>query len=91
VGNVGHFDVEVDAKFLLKKSKSVKQIRPHLDAEEEIGITYEEIDSILYCLIEKKLSVDKTIQKTKISRKSVEKIYQMYQNTQHKRILPERV
>ena len=31
VGNVGHFDVEVDAKFLLKKSKSVKRIRPHLD------------------------------------------------------------
>ena len=31
VGNVGHFDVEVDAKFLLKKSKSVKQVRPHLD------------------------------------------------------------
>ena len=31
VGNVGHFDVEVDANFLLKKSKSVKQIRPHLD------------------------------------------------------------
>ena len=61
------------------------------DAEEEIGISYEEIDSALYCLIDKKLSVDETIQKTEISRKSVEKIYQMYQNTQHKRILPERV
>ena len=60
-------------------------------AEDEIGISYEEIDSILYCLVDKKLSVDKTIQKTEISRKSVEKIYQMYQNTQHKRILPERV
>jgi len=31
VGNVGHFDVEVDAKFLLKKSKSVKRVRPYLD------------------------------------------------------------
>ena len=30
VGNVGHFDVEVDAGFLLK-SKSVKEIRPNLD------------------------------------------------------------
>lgn len=28
VGNVGHFDVEIDAKFLLK---SAKQSRPHLD------------------------------------------------------------
>ncbi len=31
VGNVGHFDVEVDANFLLKKSKSVREIRPNLD------------------------------------------------------------
>jgi len=31
VGNVGHFDVEIDAQFLLKKSKSVKQVRPSLD------------------------------------------------------------
>jgi len=28
---------------------------------------------------------------TGIPKKDVEKIYQMYQNTQHKRILPERV
>ncbi len=31
MGNVGHFDVEIDAKFLLKQSKSVKQARPNLD------------------------------------------------------------
>ncbi|MFQ6025351.1 MAG: adenosylhomocysteinase [Nitrosopumilaceae archaeon] len=31
LGNVGHFDVEVDAKFLLKESKSVKEVRPNLD------------------------------------------------------------
>ncbi len=31
LGNVGHFDVEIDSKFLLKSSKSVKQIRPNLD------------------------------------------------------------
>ena len=31
VGNVGHFDVEVDANFLLKKSKSVRRVRPNLD------------------------------------------------------------
>tara|TARA_B110001454_G_scaffold25330_1_gene24838 strand:- start:329 stop:1114 length:786 start_codon:yes stop_codon:yes gene_type:complete len=61
------------------------------DAEKEIGISYEEIDSILYCLFDKKLSLGETIQKTEISKKSVEKIYQMYQNTEHKRILPERV
>jgi adenosylhomocysteinase len=31
LGNVGHFDVEVDSKFLLKQSKSVRQVRPYLD------------------------------------------------------------
>lgn len=31
VGNVGHFDVEIDTRFLLTKSKSVRQVRPNLD------------------------------------------------------------
>ncbi|RMW39852.1 MAG: adenosylhomocysteinase [Nitrosopumilus sp.] len=31
MGNVGHFDVEIDSEFLLKKSKSVKEVRPALD------------------------------------------------------------
>ncbi|HUT06533.1 MAG TPA: adenosylhomocysteinase [Nitrosopumilaceae archaeon] len=31
MGNVGHFDVEIDAEFLLKKSKSVREVRPNLD------------------------------------------------------------
>jgi adenosylhomocysteinase len=31
LGNVGHFDVEIDSKFLLKKSKSVRAVRPNLD------------------------------------------------------------
>ena len=75
---------------IITKKSSPNLWKGH-DAEEEIGISYEEIDSVLYCIIDKKLSIDKTIQQTQISRKTVEKIYQMYQNTQHKRILPERV
>ena len=31
MGNVGHFDVEIDSKFLLTQSKSVKEVRPNLD------------------------------------------------------------
>ena len=31
LGNVGHFDVEIDTKFLLAKSKSVREVRPNLD------------------------------------------------------------
>ena len=75
---------------IIAKKSSPNLWKGH-NAEEEIGVSYEEIDSILYYLIDKKLSVDETIQKTEIARKSVEKIYQMYQNTEHKRILPKRV
>lgn len=31
LGNVGHFDVEIDSDYLLKKSKSVREIRDNLD------------------------------------------------------------
>jgi adenosylhomocysteinase len=31
VANVGHFDVEIDTKFLLNNSISVRQVRPNLD------------------------------------------------------------
>ena len=31
VGNVGHFDVEIDTEYLLTKSKLVKEVRPSLD------------------------------------------------------------
>jgi len=61
-------------------------------AEEEIGISYEEIDIILHCMVDKNWTLDEFLgDVTGITKKDVEKIYQMYQNTQHKRILPERV
>ena len=31
LGNVGHFDVEIDTDFLLNKSRSVREVRPNLD------------------------------------------------------------
>ena len=31
LGNVGHFDVEIDSDFLLRKSRSVREVRPNLD------------------------------------------------------------
>ena len=82
-------DIGVPDNIITKKS-SPNLWKDH-DAEKEIGIPYEEIDSILYCLLDKKLPINETIQKTEISRKSVEKIYHMYQITKHKRILPDMV
>lgn len=69
-----------------------KKSSPHLweehEAEKEIGVSYEEIDSILYCLIDKKLTLDETVSKTKIQRETVDKIYKLYKNSEHKRIFP---
>ena len=53
-------------------------------------ITFEEIDSILYCL-EKRLSVDEIVKKTEIKKDFVEKICQMHENSWHKRLPPKRV
>ncbi|MDH3312260.1 MAG: NAD+ synthase [Nitrosopumilus sp.] len=67
-----------------------KKSSPHLwkehEAEEEIGATYEEIDSILYCLFEKKLSIEETAELTQIDKSIVEKVHQQNINSEHKRL-----
>jgi NAD+ synthase len=67
-----------------------KKSSPHLwkdhEAEEELGASYEEIDSILYCLVEKKLSVDETVKITQIEKSTIEKIYELNRNSEHKRL-----
>ncbi len=69
-----------------------KEIGPRLweghTAEEEIGIPYEEIDSILYCIIDLKLSPKKTAQKLGIPLKKVMKINNMHNDSVHKREMP---
>ncbi len=57
-------------------------------AEGEIGMTYEEIDSILYCIFEKNLPIEATSKLTEIPVSSVDKIYQMHKRSEHKRIAP---
>ena len=69
--------------------KSSPNLWPNHVAESEIGATYDEIDCILYCIIDKKLSVDETVSQTKIESETVEKIYQLYKKSEHKRITPE--
>ncbi len=78
----------VPDKIISKKSS------PHLwkdhEAEEELGISYEEIDSILYCMIEKKLSTKEIEQNTQISKETIEKIQQLHINNEHKRLPPQK-
>ena len=78
--------LEIDEKIITKKSSP--HLWPNHEAEHEIGVEYEQIDSILYCLIDKKLSVEDTAKESQIDIKIVEKIYSMYKNSEHKRITP---
>ncbi|MCE2615139.1 MAG: NAD+ synthase [Nitrosopumilus sp. (ex Thoosa mismalolli)] len=83
------------AKFLgVPENIITKKSSPHLwkdhDAESELGATYEEIDSILFCLVDKKLTVKETAKTTEIDETTVSKIYQLYQNSEHKRLLPQK-
>ena len=74
----------VPENIILKKSS------PHLwnehKAEEELGATYEEIDSILYCLCDKKISIDETARMTLIEKSIVDKVYGLIINSKHKRL-----
>jgi len=76
----------IDEKIITKKSSP--HLWPNHEAEHEIGVEYEQIDSILYCLIDKKLSAEDTAKESQIDIKIVEKIYSMYKNSEHKRINP---
>ncbi|AJW70679.1 NAD+ synthase [Nitrosopumilus adriaticus] len=83
------------AKYLgVPENVILKKSSPHLwkdhVAEEELGATYEEIDSILYCLFEKRKTIDETAELTQIEKSIVEKIYQLNINSEHKRLPPQK-
>jgi len=71
-----------------------KKSSPHLwkdhEAEKELGISYEEIDSILYCMLEKKLTIGEIEQNTQISKETIEKIQRLHINSEHKRLSPQK-
>ena len=72
-------------KNVIEKKSSAHLWKNH-EAEKEIGVSYEEIDSILYCLFDKKLSIDETVGHSEIDKSIVEKVYNLYLKSEHKRI-----
>tara|TARA_B110001454_G_scaffold78109_1_gene75640 strand:+ start:1608 stop:2399 length:792 start_codon:yes stop_codon:yes gene_type:complete len=83
------------AKYLQVPSNVIsKKSSPHLwkdhEAENELGISYEEIDSILHCLFEKKLSVEETEKITLIEKSKIQKIQELHSKSEHKRLLAEK-
>jgi len=79
----------------VKESIIEKKSSPHLwkghIAEDEIGASYEEIDSVLYCMADKNMPLDDIYITTQISKDKIEKIYQLYKKSEHKRIMPSRL
>lgn len=73
------------SELIITQKSSPNLWKGHI-AEEEIGVKYEEIDSILYCIFEKKLSIEETVKATNIEKNTVDKIYQLYKTSEHKRI-----
>ena len=67
-----------------------KKSSPHLwkdhEAENELGISYEEIDSVLYCMDEKKLSAEDTEKITMIEKSKIQKIQELILKSEHKRL-----
>lgn len=84
------------ARFLKVKDSIIsKKSSPHLwknhTAEEEIGFTYDEIDSVLYCLVDKNMTIDQTANATDIDKSKIKKIHQMYKKSEHKRAMPQKL
>ena len=77
----------VPDQIILKKSSP--NLWPNHTAESEIGASYEEIDAILYCINDKHMTHDETSTKTQIAPETVDKIYQLYKKSEHKRITSE--
>ncbi len=75
---------------IITKKSSPNLWKNHF-AETELDASYEEIDCILYCLFDEKLSIDDTIKRTEIDGTTVEKIYNLYKKSKHKRITPEMI
>jgi NAD+ synthase len=86
---------EIAKHLKIPESIISKKSSPHLwkdhEAEKELGIQYEEIDSILYCLFEKELSIKETSEITKIEEEEVKKIYELNINSEHKRLLAQKI
>jgi NAD+ synthase len=65
---------------------------PHLweghVAETELGLNYEEIDSILHCIVDRNMSIDETAKISEVPISDVDRIYRMYKKNEHKRTTP---
>lgn len=70
---------------IISKKSSPSLWQGHL-AEDEIGLSYEEVDLILHCILDKNLSLQETANLSEIDIVFVDKIHKLYKKSEHKRI-----
>lgn len=68
---------------------SSPQLWPGHKAEEEIGLSYDVIDALLYRVFDLKQNLEKAIEGLSIDIKDAKKILEMNEKSKHKRSLPE--
>ncbi|MFN4336973.1 MAG: NAD(+) synthase [Candidatus Nitrosocaldus sp.] len=57
-------------------------------AEQELGMSYEEIDSILYCLLDLRCSVKDTVEMLGMEEEKIKSVIRLVRSSRHKRVLP---
>lgn len=72
---------------IVNKPSSPRLWRKHL-AEEELGLSYSEIDVILYGLHDLGLSIEELSKKAEVSIEDIERIRRMTSSSEHKRKIP---
>ena len=72
---------------IISKKSSPSLWQGHI-AEDEIGLSYEEVDLILHCIVDKNLSLQETADLAEIDLLIVDKIHKLYKKSEHKRIIP---
>jgi NAD+ synthase len=73
---------------IIQKSSSPRLWDEH-EAEGEIGLKYEEIDQILYCMIEKNMNTKEIKSKLNLDERRIDKVISMVEKSEHKRRIPE--
>lgn len=68
---------------IIKKTPTAGLWKGQTD-ESELGARYEDIDKILFCLVDKKFSINETAKKLKVNLNLVKNIYERMMKNQHK-------
>lgn len=93
IGHLYKTQVRQLARFLKIPQKILEKapsagLWPGQTDEEELGLSYEELDKILHCLHDRRMSINQTVKALKTRKKTVQHVWDLMQSSEHKRRLP---